>query len=60
MGGGSALGISAEMANVSNWSLSDVNVNDNDDSDNNVDGDDDDKNKSVRCACALRISSLTT
>lgn len=53
-GGGSALGISAEMASVSNWSLSDVNVNDNDDSD------DDDNNKSVRCACALRISSLTT
>lgn len=53
-GGVPALGISAEMANVSNWSLSDVNVNDNDDSD------DDDNNKSVRCACALRISSLTT
>lgn len=54
IGEGAALGISAEMANVSNWSLSDVNVNDNDDSD------DDDNNKSVRCACALRISSLTT
>lgn len=45
------VGESAEMANVSNWSLSDVNVNDDDDDDNN---------KSVRCACALRISSLTT